>query len=123
MPRRLVLLGILVLTAAGCGGTGTTHGVLGEQATMSQSRADAQLDRIDWVLRRAEAKPGRSAGPARGQVLALTRSTLAREADRLERTSVPPRLAPRKADLVLALRALASGGSLETVRHALDELR
>jgi hypothetical protein len=119
---------VLTLALVGCGGGRPTHGVLGAQATLSQSRVDRQLGQIDWTLWRAQAALGRSSGTARTRVLALTQRALLREAALLEQVRVPPRVAPLKTDLVLALRALARDDTLasldvHTVRTALASLR
>ena len=126
MVGRLSLLCLLVLVATACGASRPTHGVLGVQATVSQSRVDRQIDRLEWTIRRAQAKLDSSSGAARERVTALTRATLLREADRLERTTVPPRLQPGKRELLLALHAFAGDGAtadFQVVRSALARLR
>jgi N-acyl-L-homoserine lactone synthetase len=130
MRRRVMLVAVLVLAlpvVAGCGSQQQTHGVLGEQATLKQTRMERQMARIDWTLRRAERKLAHTSGPAHARVLALTQKTLRTEADRLEQIQVAPRLASRKATVVLALRALARDGTLKgadvgVVRAALENL-
>jgi type IV pilus biogenesis protein CpaD/CtpE len=127
MLRGPATLALVTLALAGCGSRQQTHGVLGAQATLTQSRIDRQLEQIDWTLHRAQTRLGRSSGTAHGQVLALVQTTLLREAARLEQVPVPSRVAPLKADLVLALRALARDATLasldvRTVRTALANL-